>query len=373
MKIGHLFWQPIADVNNSHVDRLRETEKLVDLCEEHGFWGVSFGENHFSNYGLSPNPILLAVGLGRRTRRLNISTGIAVLPFWNPIRLAEDAATADLLLDGRFELGVGRGYQCLEFEGLNVPIGERQARFDEALDIMLRAWTQPEVEHSGQYYHVPRAVNVLPKSLTKPHPRLYVATSTEESVRAAAHYDFKVFAASISTASEVSSNRLIYLDERKRLGKVGDFFTPAMNRQVYVVDSSDPAKIEEARESVVRRGLALFRFGIGLKRGTIRYEAGQIFEDPLPGEPDPETVASRAIFGSPDMVIEQLLVLRDEVGVEEFNVMTEHGFLSFDEARRSVELIGKEVIPALEAQAPPAKKSGEAGSPREVETDVVKE
>ena len=91
MKIGHLFWQPTPDMNYSHHQRLSETEELVQMCEQLGFWGVSFGENHFSNYGYSPNPLMLAVGLGRRTERLNIATGVAVLPYWNPIRFAEDA------------------------------------------------------------------------------------------------------------------------------------------------------------------------------------------------------------------------------------------------------------------------------------------
>src|SRR5581483_7956347 len=104
MKIGHLFWQPTPDMAYSHAERLRETEELVQMCEALGFYGVSFGENHFSNYGYSPNPLMLAVGLGRHTERLNIATGVAVLPYWNPVRFAEDAATADLLLNGRLEL-----------------------------------------------------------------------------------------------------------------------------------------------------------------------------------------------------------------------------------------------------------------------------
>jgi alkanesulfonate monooxygenase SsuD/methylene tetrahydromethanopterin reductase-like flavin-dependent oxidoreductase (luciferase family) len=349
MKIGHLFWQPTPDMNYSHHQRLCETEELVQMCEQLGFWGVSFGENHFSNYGYSPNPLMLAVGLGRRTERLNIATGVAVLPYWNPIRFAEDAATADLLLNGRLELGVGRGYQQLEFDGFGLPYEERQERFTEALEIVLQAWTRPEIQVEGKYYRVPRAINVLPKPMTKPHPRMYVAAFHEDSLKFAASTDFKVFGVSQPVAGAAKRDHEIYMAERRRLGKDGDFFTVAMNRQVYVVDSSSPAKIEEARESVMRRGLTQYRLGEALRQGNISYHAGKVEPAPLDGEPDPQIIAKAAVFGSPDMVIEQLRALRDEIGVQELNVMTDHGGLSFEESRRSVELLGKEVIPALKA------------------------
>jgi alkanesulfonate monooxygenase SsuD/methylene tetrahydromethanopterin reductase-like flavin-dependent oxidoreductase (luciferase family) len=347
MKIGHLFWQPTPDMAYSHAERLRETEELVQMCEALGFYGVSFGENHFSNYGYSPNPLMLAVGLGRHTERLNIATGVAVLPYWNPVRFAEDAATADLLLNGRLEIGIGRGYQQLEYDGFGLPYNERQERFAEALEIVLQAWTRDELRVEGKYYRVPRAVNVLPKPLTKPHPRMYVAAFHEDSLKFAASTDFKVFGVSQPVAGAAKRDHEIYLAERARLGKPGDHFTVAMNRQVYVVDSSSPARIEEARESVMRRGLTQYRLGEALRQGTISYRAGKVKPAPLDGEPAPEVFASAAVFGSPEMVIEQLQALRDDIGVQELNVMTDHGGLSFEESRRSVELLGKEVIPVV--------------------------
>ena len=96
---------------------------MFQLCEEFGFWGVSFGENHFSNYGYSPNPLMLAVGIVRNTERLNIATGIAVLPYWNPVRFAEDAATADLLASRG--CGEGQGYHF----GRPMPAEEFARRF----------------------------------------------------------------------------------------------------------------------------------------------------------------------------------------------------------------------------------------------------
>ena len=347
MNIGHLFWQPTPDMSFSHHERLRETEEVVQLCEELGFYGVSFGENHFSNYGYSPNGLMLAVGLGRMTQRLNIATGVAVLPYWNPLRFAEDSATADLLLEGRLELGLGRGYQQLEYEGLGIPYAERQERFAEALDIILQAWTTTSLKIDGKFTQNDRAVNVLPKPYTKPHPRVYLGAFHEDSLRFAASYDFKVFGVSQPVPGAAKRDHEIYLDERRKLGKTGDHFTTAMNRQVYVVDSSRPEIIEEARRNVIHRGLWQFRMGEGLRNGNIGYEDGRIRPRIQDVEPAPDVFADAALFGSPDMVIEQFRQLRDEIGVQELNVMTDHGGLSFEEARKSVTLLGREVLPVL--------------------------
>ena len=100
----------------------------------------------------------------------------------------------------------------------------------------------------------------------------------------------------------------------------------------------------------MKRGLTQYRMGEALRQGTIGYTAGKIKPAPLEGEPAPEVFANAAVFGSPEMVIEQLRSLRDDIGVQELNVMTDHGGLSHAEARRSVELLGKEVLPVLKAE-----------------------
>ena len=353
MRIGNLFWQPSIDPGRGH-ERLRETIELTQLCERLGFDSVVFGENHFSNYGLSPNPVLLAAAIGQHTDRITVGTGIVVLPFWNPVRLAEDAAVADLLLNGRLELGIGRGYQQLEFNGLNIPYAQRQARYDEALAILLKAWTTDCLEHEGTYFQVPRGVNVLPKPLQKPHPRVLVAAITEESVRAAAATDFKVFGSGQQTVTEKRSHHDIYLEERRRLGLAGDHWVVGMNRQVYVIDSTRPDDHERERIAALERARTLWRLGDGLRHDSVSYDRGVVTGHPLTDEPpDLEGYAPRVIFGTPEQVLEQFRALRAQ-GVQEVNLMTEFGFLDFARTRRSIELFGKEVLPVLRADEPVA-------------------
>jgi alkanesulfonate monooxygenase SsuD/methylene tetrahydromethanopterin reductase-like flavin-dependent oxidoreductase (luciferase family) len=350
MRIGHLLWQPTVDMSYSHAARLAETIEMVKLLEAQGFDIVTFGENHFSNYGYSPNPILLAAAIGQHTERIDLGTGIAVLPFWNPVRLAEDVATADQLLKGRLELGIGRGYQQLEFHGLNIPYEERSERYDEALEILLGAWASDSFTYDGKFFQVPRPINVLPKPYQKPHPRILVSAVSEPSVKMAANTDFKVFGAATASIDGASSQYEMYLAERKRLGRPGDFWVFGMNRNVFVVDSNDPDVLAEARNDAIVRTRRQFRLGEGLRRDTVGYERGEVIERPLEGEQPLAEFAKTVIVGNPDQVIEQMLYLRDVVGVQEINVMSETGGLQHAQARRSVELLGEFVLPVLRSE-----------------------
>ena len=114
-----------------------------------------------TNYGNSPAPLLQALHIGQQTQRLKIATGILVLPIWQPLRLAEEVAVLDNLIDGRFICGVGRGYQPHEFARFGVTVPESHQRFSESLDVMIKAWTQDEsFTYDGEYIKIPNEVTV---------------------------------------------------------------------------------------------------------------------------------------------------------------------------------------------------------------------
>jgi alkanesulfonate monooxygenase SsuD/methylene tetrahydromethanopterin reductase-like flavin-dependent oxidoreductase (luciferase family) len=350
MRIGHLLYQPTPDMSYSHHERLRETIEQAQLADELKFDSVVFAENHFSNYGYSPNPVLLAAAIGQHTNDIDMATGVAVLPFWQPLRLAEDIATADHLLTGRLEVTVGRGYQRLEYAGLNIPFEERQERYDEALEIMMQAWTCDVVDFHGKHYQVGRPVAVFPKPYQKPHPRLAVGAVTEESIRAAARTDFKVFGNSWIGKGESMSAREIYLDERAKLGKSGDNWVYAMNRQIFVVDTTSPTEYAAERHEALLRSQEATRLGQGMRDDALDYDRGKITSKPFPGERELESYTETMIFGNPEEVLAQVRALRDVGEVREINIMTDFGGgCEFAKVRRSMELFGKEVLPTLRA------------------------
>src|SRR5690242_5964082 len=109
-------------------------------AEALGFYGSFVTEHHFTKIGQISATLNLLTWIAARTTTLRLGTAVIVLPWHNPVLLAEQAATLDLLSGGRLDLGIGRGYRYNEFKGFGVPMEDAEARFDEALDIMLKAW-----------------------------------------------------------------------------------------------------------------------------------------------------------------------------------------------------------------------------------------
>ena len=117
---------------------------------------------------------------------------MAVLPFHNPLRLAESAAMVDILSGGRLDLGVGRGYQWSEFNGFGITMEDRGDRFDEALDVIRRSWTSSEpFAHAGRYWQFGNAL-VQPRPTQTPHPPIWIATDSESGLRRCAEEGFGV-------------------------------------------------------------------------------------------------------------------------------------------------------------------------------------
>src|ERR671938_1359359 len=118
-----------------------ELDQMV-LSEQLGFDSVWLTEHHFSDYGLSAAPSVLAATLAARTSRVSIGTAVYVIPFHHPVRLAEETATLDILSGGRLVVGIGRGNRPLEFFGHGIVQDENRTRMEEGVDVVLRACTQ---------------------------------------------------------------------------------------------------------------------------------------------------------------------------------------------------------------------------------------
>src|SRR5579872_6236645 len=119
-------------------------------AEALGYYCTFIVEHHFTGWNQVSAPLTLLTWLAARTRTIRLGTAVMVLPWHNPVILAEQAATIDLMSDGRLDFGVGKGYRHSEFKGFVIPLEEADARFEEALDIILRAWTsERRFSHRG--------------------------------------------------------------------------------------------------------------------------------------------------------------------------------------------------------------------------------
>ena len=158
-------------------EALSEAVEQIVLAEELGLEEARLGEHRFSRHGLLSGIFSFVGHVAARTLRIRIGTAVVVLPFHNPILVAEEAAMLDVLSGGRLDFGVGSGYQRQEFEGLGVNVEEGRERFREHLEVIKRAWTEETLTFHGKYTNV-ADLWVIPKPLQKPHPPLYIAVST---------------------------------------------------------------------------------------------------------------------------------------------------------------------------------------------------
>src|SRR5262249_62153766 len=122
------------------------------LSEELGYDTVWLTEHHFTEYGISVSPIALAAAIAARTQRIHIAPAAAILPFHDPVRLAEEIAFVDVLSHGRLRVGIGRGNRPIGFAGYRVPQEEDPERFGAILEIMIQAWAQERGAYHGKCF-----------------------------------------------------------------------------------------------------------------------------------------------------------------------------------------------------------------------------
>ncbi|MBI3249282.1 MAG: LLM class flavin-dependent oxidoreductase [Deltaproteobacteria bacterium] len=213
--------------------------------EQHGFEDVWLSEHHFIDDAYSPSLLPIAAAIAARTKTIRIGTSVMLLPFHNPVRLAEDAATVDVISGGRFELGVGTGYKVEEFEGFAVSSKQRGARTNESLEIITRLWEGETVTFKGRYYEVNNA-KLTPEPVQKPRPPIWGGGFTPPSFRRAAKYaDGYIATGSVKAAYEQC---LIELQKR---GRSAENFKLASGF-FWMIPSTDPEKTwNEAADHVL--------------------------------------------------------------------------------------------------------------------------
>ncbi len=164
-------------------DLYRDVLDQVARAEALGWDDVWLSEHHFVDDGYTPSMLPLAAALAARTERIRIGTSVLLLPLHDPVRVAEDAATIDLVSGGRFDLGLAAGYRRAEFEGFGVPLAERGARMEEALPILRRLLDGERLAFEGRHYRY-EGVELHPRPLQDPLPLLVGGFSAPAARRA---------------------------------------------------------------------------------------------------------------------------------------------------------------------------------------------
>ncbi len=174
-------WQrPIAELYAEQLEQIAYAEQL-------GFDSVWITEHHFIEDGYTPSVLPVAAAIAARTSRIRIGTWVLLLPLHNAIRVAEDAATVDIISNGRLDLGMGLGYRIEEFEAFGVDRRHRGRLMDEGVELIRRTWTEERVTFDGRFYNV-RDLNVTPKPVQQPHPPIWLGARGDVPARRAARF-----------------------------------------------------------------------------------------------------------------------------------------------------------------------------------------
>ena len=261
-------------------------------AEALGFQSSFLVEHHFTGWNQVSATLMLLTALATRTTTLRLGTAVMVLPWHHPVLLAEQVATLDLLSGGRFDFGIGKGYRHSEFHGFQIAPEEAEARFEEAIGVMIRAWTSRErFSHRGRFWHFEDIV-VEPPPAQQPHPPLWVAAGSEASIRRAAARGFNLILDQYASAQALGERIAVYRAERQAHGLPFDPLQVAVARQLYVAKDADDTRAALARQAVyTRRTVDVSRApGAAAARGShvLAYAdaAGGTEENALYGTPD---------------------------------------------------------------------------------------
>ena len=335
---------------HTQADAFREAFGHIELSESLGLDAVWLAESHFNPVrSVLSSPHAIASAIAARTKRLRIGTAVSVLPLGNPLRTAEEAATIDQISEGRFEFGVGRSGLPGSYEGYNIPYSESRERFYEYLEIILEAWCKERFTYKGQFYGFDD-VCLVPKPYQQPHPPIRIAATTSDTFPVVGKMGFAIFVGVRGmnldgVAEQVESYRAAW----KEAGHEGEIDV-SLRVPVYVGETEEDALIapEESFMRQFRRlggQLAASASRAGSDPGEERAERGAQLAS-IQWERD--VIGQKAAVGTPEMVIEQLKVMKDALSLTgvaaEFNAGE---LIPEDKISNSLRLFCEEVIPAF--------------------------
>lgn len=318
-------------------DLYREQIEQIVLAEELGYDTIWLTEHHFDDDGWSPSLLPLAAGIATRTSRIRIGTFILILPFQNALRVAEDAATVDILSNGRLDLGVGKGYRVKEFRGFGILREQREARLEEDLEVIRQAWTQERFSFDGQFYHL-TDVSLSPRPVQKPHPPIWVGARGKKAVERAARLGFHLMGTS------EAEQQHFYDQALQRYGRNAEDFFVAQLRWVYLADSRD-----KAWDEVGEHLHYLFSTAFPLLK-----EAGDLRADRAMREPpslqdlrkiDPTIPGGAPIIGTPEDCLRAIERYRQETRVTHLALGMHLPGLAPVKIRQSMTRFAREVMP----------------------------
>jgi alkanesulfonate monooxygenase SsuD/methylene tetrahydromethanopterin reductase-like flavin-dependent oxidoreductase (luciferase family) len=335
MKFG-LFGSAQAQRGGNDLDSGQGFREYIDYnveAEALGYASSFVVEHHFTGFGQVSASLNLLTWVAARTKTLRLGTAVLVLPWHNPVLLAEQAATIDLLSGGRLEFGVGKGYRDNEFRGFCIPIAEAEERFEESLAVILKAWTcDQRFSHHGKYWNFENIV-VEPPTRQKPHPPIWMAAGQPDSIRKVARRGAKLLLDQFASTALTIERFNVYKAEVEASGRRFDPMDVGVCRAFYVAtDAEDKRKAVEARLANQQR------------MSKLADPAGTGKSSMLSFDHTLDAAAESAMYGTPDEIAKKLDALQ-AAGVAQVLLNGPAGSLT------NLRRFAREVMPAYAGEA----------------------
>jgi alkanesulfonate monooxygenase SsuD/methylene tetrahydromethanopterin reductase-like flavin-dependent oxidoreductase (luciferase family) len=356
MKIGTDI-SVLAEPGRPDSSVLAEHLALADLAEPLGFDSLFTLEHHFTGYSMSPSPLQTLAYYAAKTTRIMLGTCVIVLPWHDPIRVAEQIAYLDLLCRGRCMFGFGRGAATAEYAGFRVPMEEARARFAEGAQLVVKALREESFEWNGEFYKIPR-VSIRPRPMSNPERRFYASSVSPESAEIMAKLGFGMMVIMQNewkrAAADIESFRQAAIS-------VGHTPSPPL---ILTNVSCAPTRSEARERAMQYLGAkwdsidAHYKFSDGHLGSVKGYESyGKMaktygkLKDPVERQKMTDFYVGIQIVGTPDDCIQQLGELQGLTGTDHVVCDFSYGRMPPDQAELNMRLFAERAMPIMQRDA----------------------
>lgn len=316
----------------------REALEEVILGEELGFDSVWMEEHHGIKDHYWPSPLMVLAGFATRTERIELGTDVVVLPFYQPAKVAEDAAMLDVMSNGRFTLGVAIGYRPDEFSMFQVPLERRGARFEEQIAIIRRLWAEDGVDFEGEFFQL-QGAKIEPKPTRPDGIPIWIGAWGPLGMKRAARLAEAWVPGPTANLEKLLGARDTYHQELRSVGKDPAQVPAPLTREVVIAETD-----ARAWELAERHLLVNYRDEYG----------GGTWNHPLIGGEDATPVDSleaisrdRFVVGTPDRCVEQIRRFRDTFGMDHLICRLYFPGMPHAHIMQELRLLAREVMPAF--------------------------
>ncbi|MBF6570192.1 MAG: LLM class flavin-dependent oxidoreductase [Candidatus Binataceae bacterium] len=326
--------------------------RLIEHADQLGYDVFSVIEHHFfQEFSISANPMALFAAAAQKTRNIRFRTLCHTLPLRNPVVHAGELAFADIMTDGRLDVGVGRGH-AWEYVPAGIPMEETQGRYEESLEILELAWTKERFSYHGKYYQL-EDVSVVPKPLQKPYPPVFMVGTSGAAFEIGAR---KGWALAFGGPAPVAAFKPGVDRYREACAKYGTKAKVACVRAVYITEDERQARAE--CETAIKKffsynatALPSIRTGAAMKQRLLdsnyAFYASEIMETLSKLTYEQILAEDYAFVGTPAQVLDQCIALQKTIPVDEILIIPHYGDIEAWKAERTQALFASEVMPKL--------------------------